>query len=60
MNNFLDFFLSKFKWYRQKRGGTWYYILEHDVSGIAAPGSQWVRELPKCNDYTLIAQEKYS
>jgi len=56
---FFGSFLSEFKWYRKKKGGSWYNIREYDVSGFAAPGSWWCQKLPDGDDYFILNNESY-
>jgi multimeric flavodoxin WrbA len=48
MKSFLERLLyaycSPYRWYRKRIGGTWYQVIEKDVSGIAAPSDFWTQD----------------
>ena len=56
--HFLDAFLSDFKWYRRKRGGTWYYVYCPDLEGgFQGSVHMWVRKVD--NSSVVEKQESY-
>ena len=57
---YLHFILSDYKWYRKKKGGTWYKIVEKDVSGFGAPSEYWDQKKPKTRHDIIIGKEEYS
>jgi len=56
--SFFNDFLADFHWYRKKRGGTWYKVLDNEgAGGFEASIEFWTREpgdkeVLKAEDYT--------
>ncbi len=53
-------FLSNFKSYRKKKGGTWYYTYDDSFSGgFESPVRSWVREKPSDSSIEILETESY-
>lgn len=53
--HWLDIFFANYQWYRQKVGGTWYFVTLRPVPGM---GDWWTRRSPWSTE-TVLATEVY-
>lgn len=52
-------FLSEFKWYRKRIGGTWYKVYDRTSDfGLAGDTHGWTQEMPD-QESKIVATEKY-
>jgi len=50
-------YLSPFRWYRKKIGGTWFFVEDLEVSGIADSCQYWTQDPER--DCKILKQENY-
>ena len=60
MAKIFDHVFSWFRWYRKKKGGTWYFIsLEEYAGGIEGPISMWVTNLQDYEGASVLETETW-
>jgi hypothetical protein len=59
MLGYFECILSNFKWYRKKKGGTWYKIYDGSSDfGLAGDTYSWVQK--PLGNVTILKQEQYT
>jgi len=57
---FIEDILMSFKWYRRRKGGTWYKVADmSDAGGMQSATIFWTRERPTDFNQSIIAKEQY-
>jgi hypothetical protein len=51
----VDYFLRKFKWYRKKQGGTWYFVFPKQFPYM----SFWVKKKEWLTNEVIMKKELY-